>query len=58
MSYEELIVVHGTIHVKKENTTYELQPTPTVASVSTINLGKLKISFYNGVDKHIIQNII
>lgn len=58
MSHEELIIVPVTLHpVKKESTLATPLDSPAVP-VCTMKSGNLELSFFNGVDEHIIQTVI
>jgi hypothetical protein len=60
MPHEELIIVPVTLHPEKKESTLALPlESPAVpAPVCTMKSGSLELSFFNGVDEHIIQTVI
>ena len=58
MSHEELIIVPVTLHPEKEESTLAIPPVSSAAPTCTIKSGNLELSFFNGVDEHIIQTVI
>jgi len=58
MSHEELIIVPVTLHPETEEATLAIPQVPSAAPVCTMKSGKLELSFFNGVDEHIIQTVI
>ncbi len=58
MSHEELIIVPVTLHPEKKESTLAVPPVSSAAPVCTMKSGNLELSFFNGVDEHIIQTVI
>lgn len=60
MPNEELIIVPVTLHPEKNESTLELPLESPAAPVPvcTMKSGNLELSFFNGVDEHIIQTVI
>lgn len=60
MPHEELIIVPVTIHPEKKESTLAipLESSASPASICTMKSGSLEVSFFNGVDEHIIQTVI
>ncbi|MBU8567916.1 hypothetical protein KM914_16055 [Virgibacillus pantothenticus] len=58
MTNEELIIVPVTLHPEKEESTLAIPPNSSVDPVCTMKSTNLEISFFNGVDEHIIQTVI
>lgn len=58
MSHEELIIVPVTLYPEKEEPTLVTPPESSAAPVCTMKSGNLELSFFNGVDEHIIQTVI
>ena len=58
MSQQKLTIVPVTLHAAKENTS---APNPAVLSSTptcTIKTANAEISFFNGIDEHIIQTVM
>jgi hypothetical protein len=58
MPQKKLTIVPVTLHSENENTS---APNPVVVSSNptcTIKTGNAEISFFNGVDEHIIQTVM
>ncbi|WP_299095748.1 hypothetical protein [uncultured Metabacillus sp.] len=58
MPQQKLTIVPVTLHSENENTS---APNPVVISSNptcTIKTGNAEISFFNGVDEHIIQTVM
>ncbi|RFA32195.1 hypothetical protein CAI16_08460 [Virgibacillus dokdonensis] len=58
MPEQKLTIVPVTLHSKNENSTASYPEGPSFYSTCTIKMGKVDISFSNGVDEHIIQTIM
>ncbi|HIZ71279.1 hypothetical protein [Pseudogracilibacillus sp. ICA-222130] len=58
MSHEELIIVPVTLHPEKKESTLTTPPASSETPVCTMKSGDLELSFFNGVDEHIIQTVI
>jgi hypothetical protein len=58
MSHEELIIVPVTLYPEKEESKLAIPPDSSVDPVCSMKSGNLEISFFNGVDEHIIQTVI
>ncbi|WP_068676841.1 hypothetical protein [Oceanobacillus sp. Castelsardo] len=60
MSHEELIIVPVTLHPEKKESTLAipLESPEAPVPVCTVKSGSLELSFFNGVDEHIIQTVI
>ncbi|MHA6253474.1 hypothetical protein [Oceanobacillus sp. CAU 1775] len=57
MPHEELIIVPVTLHPKKK-VVIPIESPGVPAPVCTVKSGSLELSFFNGVDEHIIQTVI
>lgn len=58
MSHEELIIVPVTLHPEKKESTLANSSVSSATPVCTMKSGSLELSFFNGVDEHIIQTVI
>lgn len=58
MPHEELIIVPVNLHTEKKDSTLAIPLDSSVAPVCTMKSGSLELSFFNGVDEHIIQTVI
>lgn len=58
MPHEELIIVPVTLHPEKEESTPATPPVSSATPVFTMKSGSLELSFFSGVDEHIIQTVI
>ncbi|MFD1608602.1 hypothetical protein [Oceanobacillus luteolus] len=60
MPHEELIIVPVTLHPEKKEfpVAIPLESPGAPAPVCTVKSGSLELSFFNGVDEHIIQTVI
>ncbi len=58
MPHEELIIVPVTLHPEKEEPMLATPPVSSATPVFMMKSGGFELSFFNGVDEHIIQTVI
>ncbi|WP_299094495.1 hypothetical protein [uncultured Metabacillus sp.] len=58
MPQQKLTIVPVTLHTENENTSSKNRTAPSSNPTCTIKTGNVEISFFNGVDEHIIQTIM
>lgn len=58
MPQQKLTIIPVKLHTKKENTSSTFQAVSSSNPTCTIKTGIAEISFFNGVDEHIIQTIM
>ena len=58
MPKQKLNIVPVTLHTKNENTAAAIPVVPSSNPACTIKTVNAEISFFNGVDEHIIQTVM
>ena len=58
MPQQKLTIVPVTLHTENENIAAVNPVVPSLNPVCTIKTGNAEISFFNGVDEHIIQTVM
>jgi hypothetical protein len=58
MPNQKLTIVPVTLHSEIENTSAKKTAVPSSNPTCTIKTGNVEISFFNGVDEHIIQSVM
>jgi hypothetical protein len=58
MPQQKLTIVPVSLHTENENTSSKNLAVPSTNPTCTIKAGNAEISFYNGVDEHIIQTVM
>ena len=58
MPQEKLTIVPVTLHPDNENTSATNPTVPSLNVTCTIKMANSEISFFNGVDEHIIQTVM
>lgn len=58
MPQQKLTIVPITLHSENENTSSTNLTVPSSTPTCTIKTGNAEISFYNGVDEHIVQTVM
>ncbi|WP_045520633.1 hypothetical protein [Neobacillus niacini] len=58
MPKRQLTIVPVTLHTEIENTTSKVPAVPSSNPTCMIKTGNVEISFFNGVDEHIIQTVM
>ena len=58
MPQQKLTIVPVTLHTENKNTTAASPVVPSSNPTCTIKTGNVEISFFNGVDEHIIQTVM
>lgn len=58
MPKQKLTIVPVTLHTENENTSAKIPAGPSSNPICTIKTGNVEISFFNGVDEHIIQTVM
>ncbi|NPC91924.1 hypothetical protein HOO54_06765 [Bacillus sp. WMMC1349] len=58
MPQQKLTIVPVTLHTEKENTSVTKVAIPSLNPTCTIKTSNAEISFFNGIDEHIIQTVM
>jgi hypothetical protein len=58
MPQQKLNIVPVTLHPEKENTSVINPTIPSSNPTCTIKTANIEISFFNGIDEHIIQTVM